>query len=104
MKFQTFRNGASRWHVVERAFRAKTGITALREDDGQTELFCHRRPALPGFDLAALAGPAGVTFAFLNKADSSCPVCKGVRFQLLKSIGAEAPPACFECLARPVRS
>lgn len=104
VKFQTFRHGASRWHVVERAFRAKTGITALREDDGQTELFCHRRPALPGFDLAALAGPAGVTFALLNKADSSCPVCKGVRFQLLKSSGAEAPPACFDCLARPVRS
>ena len=103
VKFQTLRHGTSRWHVVERTFRAKTGITAVREDAGQTELFCHRHPALPGFDPAALAGPAGATFALLAKADSPCPVCKGVRFQLLKSIDAETPPACFDCLARPVR-
>lgn len=104
VKFQTLRHGTSRWHIVERTFRGKTGLTALREDNGQTELFCHRHPALPGCDLASFAGPAGTIFALLAKTGEPCPVCKGVHFQRLKSTDADAPPACFDCLTKPIQS
>ena len=104
VKFQTVRQGASRWHVVAPAYRAKTGITALREDAELTELFCHRHPLLPGSELASFAGLAGSTFALLAKIDEVCPVCKGGRFGMLKSIDTEAPPTCFDCLTKPGRN
>lgn len=104
VKFQTIRHRASRWHVVACAFRVKTGLMALREEDGRTELFCHRQPPLLVNPLAFLAGPAGRTFVLLAKADSPCPACKGPRYTVLKSAETEAPPACFDCLAKPIRS
>lgn len=103
VKFQTLRHGTSRWHIVERTFRGKTGITALREDDGQTLLFCQQHPALLEHALASFA-PAGVTRAILAKADSPCPICKGTIFQVLKSVDIEDLPSCFDCLTRPIRS
>jgi radical SAM superfamily enzyme YgiQ (UPF0313 family) len=103
VKFQTVRQGKSRWHVVERAFRARTGILALREDDRQTRLFCERHPMLPANDLAFFALPAGVVNAILAKTDSICPACKGAVFNVLKSVGGENQPTCFDCLTRPDR-
>ncbi len=103
VKFQTFRHGASRWHIVGRSFRGKTGITALREEDGQTTLFCQRHPALLENDSAFFVAPAGVNQIFLAQRGASCPVCKGTLFQVLKSIDAENPPSCFDCLTKTVR-
>ena len=100
-KFQTVRRGTSRWHVVERAFRARTGIAAMQEDDRQTTLFCHRRPAALKKVLEAY--PEGVNQVLLAPSDSPCPVCRGTIFTVLKSISGEPAPACFECLTRPAR-
>ena len=101
VKFQTVRHGTSRWHVVERGFRARSGLAALREDGRQTWLFCQRGPAMLehvwGID------PAGANQALLIHAKSACPVCKGPSFTVLKSIGTEPPPICFDCLTRPPR-
>ena len=101
VKFQTVRRGTSRWHVVERAFRARTGIAAMQEDDRQTTLFCHRRPAALKKVLEAY--PAGVNQVLLAPSDSPCPACRGTIFTALKSISGEPAPACFECLTRPAR-
>ena len=104
VKFQTLRRGASRWHNVERAFRGRTGVTALREDDGQTMLFCQRRPAILQNDLANPAAAAGEIRILLAKSGSACPICKGAGFTVLKSVDAEAPPTCFDCLTKAVRT
>lgn len=98
VKFQTVRHGASRWHVVERGFRARSGLTALREDDRQTWLFCQRSPAMLEHVLGI--DPAGVNQALLIHAESACPACKGSSFNVRRSIGAEPPPACFDCLTK----
>ena len=103
VKFQTFRHGTSRWHVVERTFRWKTGLAALREDDGQTTLYGLRKPALLENDFAFHDGPAGATCILLAKTDAPCPICKGALYPVRKSAEAEHPPICFDCLARPVR-
>lgn len=100
VKFQIFRLGAARWHIVERAFRGRTGIVALREEDGQTDLFCQRNPALLANAAAILDGPAGDTRALLARNESPCPVCKGQSFTIVKSIGPDAPPICFDCLTQ----
>ena len=99
VKFQTFRRETSRWHVVERPFRAKSGIAALREKDGQTWLFCHRRPAL--LEQAPL--PRGIVRSVLSKTDSSCPACNGSPCRTLQSADTETPPACFDCLSKQNR-
>ena len=101
VKFQTLRHGASRWHIVERAFRGRTGVTALREDEEQTLLFCQQNPAILRNDLASLAEAVGDVRVLLAKSDSACPVCKGAAFTPLKFADAEVPPTCFDCLARP---
>ena len=97
IKFQTVRRGASRWHVVERAYRARCGIAAVREDEAQTVLYAQRQPAFRGTDLVALAGPAGAVFAVWAPADAPCPNCKGPRFAALKSLGPAESPVCFDC-------
>ena len=102
IKFQTVRHGSSRWHVVERAFRGKTGVAAVREDGRQTWLFCRQRPALLENAPAFLADPAGVVQTLLAPADSPCPACHGPASATLKSAGPADAPACFDCLAKPV--
>ena len=104
VKFQTVRHGSSRWHIVERAFRGRTGLTALREDGERTELFVQRQPSLPGIDAAFRSVPAGVAHCLLAKAEAACPVCKGTRFTALKAVGPEPPPPCFDCLTNPGRN
>ena len=101
VKYQTVRHGTSRWHVVGRAFRARTGIAALQEDERQTRLFCQRSPASlkKVFD----AYPAGDNQILLAPSDSPCPACKGTAFATLKSIADDPIPACFDCLTRPGR-
>ena len=101
IKFQTVRHDRSLWHVVERAFRGKTGIVALQETEGQVVLFCRRNPVLPGFDPAA--GPAGTVQVVLSETGGVCPACKGPQFYALKAVGSKAPPVCFDCLVRPGR-
>ena len=97
IKFQTMRRGASRWHVVERAYRARCGVAAVREDDAQTVLYAQRQPAFRGTDLMALAGPEGAVFAVWAPADAPCPACKGPRFVALKALGEVESPVCFDC-------
>ena len=101
-KHQTLRRGADRWHIVERAFRGRTGVVAAREAPGQTILYAHRRPALLEDDPDLL--PAGVVHAILVRSDAPCRACAGAAFRTLRSIGAEAPPDCFDCLTKPPRS
>lgn len=101
IKFQTVRRGASRWQVVERAFRGKTGIMALQETDGHVLLFCRQNPVLHGFDPAA--GPAGIVQVVLAETGTACAMCKGAQFRALKAVGPEMPPVCFDCLIRPGR-
>ena len=101
-KHQTLRRGADRWHIVERAFRGRTGIVAAREAPGQTILYAQRRPALLEDDPDLL--PAGVVHAILVRSDAPCRACAGAAFRTLRSIGAEAPPDCFDCLTKPPRS
>ena len=103
IKFQTIRHGSSRWHIVEHAFRGRTGLAALQENNGRIRLFCQRRPALFRADLATLGEPAGETRIVLAQADSVCPVCKGTVFTGLKSVAGETSPICFNCLAKPGR-
>ena len=98
VKFQTVRHGTSRWHVVERGFRARSGLAALREDGRQTWLFCQRSPAM--LEHVWRIDPAGANQALLIHAKSACPACKGPSFTVLKSIGTEPPPACFDCLTK----
>jgi hypothetical protein len=78
-------------------------VAALREDEGQTTLYCQAHPDLPGNDLASLPGLAGEVHVLLAKTGSACTVCKGPRFTVLKSADEETPPACFDCLTRPGR-
>ena len=100
-KFQTVRHDTSRWHVVGRAFRGKTGIVALQETENQVRLFCRHNPGLPGLDAAA--GHVGFVRAILAETGNACPVCKGSQFSVLKAVGDETPPVCFDCLVRPGR-
>lgn len=104
VKFQTIRHGTSRWHIVERAFRGKTGVAALQEDAGQTVLYSQANPAILEHGRAAGDFPAGTVFAILGKSADPCPACKGPLFTVLKSDGTETPPPCFDCLARPKQS
>lgn len=97
IKFQTVRRGASRWHVVERAYRTRCGVAAVREDDAQTVLYAQRQPTFRGTDLMALAGPEGAVFAIWAPADAPCPACKGPRFVALKALGEVESPVCFDC-------
>ena len=101
VKFQTVRKGANRWHVVERTFRARTGIAALREGDGTTQLYTQGSPALLANGLAGLEGSAGAVRAALAKADAPCPACGGTAYRALATDGGGEAPACFDCLARP---
>ena len=101
VKFQTVRRGPSRWHVVERAFRGRTGLVALQESEGQIWLYGRRQPALlePGLP------EGGAVRVLLAAATAPCTVCQGSVWHVLKSAGpAPASPACFDCLARPGRS
>ena len=104
IKFQTVRRGASRWHVVERAFRGRTGIAALREDETQTVLYCQRRPALPDDDPAFRALPAPEVRAVLIPSDAPCPACQGARLVPLKSDDGGKTPVCFDCLTKSGRT
>ena len=97
IKFQTVRRGAGRWHVVERAYRARCGIAAVREDEAQTVLYGSQQPSFRGTDLVALAGPEGAVFAVWAPADAPCPACKGPRYVALKSLGGAESPVCFDC-------
>ena len=101
IKFQTVRQGSSRWHVVERAFRGKTGVAALREDGQQTWLYCRQRPALLENVPELLSGPAGAVQCLLAPADAPRPVGHGPACRTLKSSAPEETPACFDCLAKP---
>ena len=103
VKFQTFRLGTARWHIVERAFRARTGIVALREENGQTDLFCQRHPALLANAPAFLAGAVGETRVLLARNEFPCPACKGQAYTVVNSIAPDAPPLCFDCLTRPAK-
>ena len=103
VKFQTIRHGTSRWHIVERPFRGRTGLTALRETDEQTMLYCHRNPPLLKKGLSTSA-TAGVTQVILAKENSTCPICKGAVYQVLHASDADVPPTCFDCLTRPIRN
>ena len=98
VKFQTVRHGTSRWHVVERAFRARTGIMALQEDERGLVLFCHRQPAR--LEKVLETDPPGFCEEVLVQVHSACPVCKGTAFDVLKSIAAAPPPRCFDCLTK----
>ena len=97
IKFQTVRRGASRWHVVERAYRTRCGVAAVREDETQTVLYASQRPAFRGTDLAALAGPEGAVFAIWAPAEAPCPKCRGPRYVALKALGEAESPVCFDC-------
>ena len=97
IKFQTVRRGASRWHVVERAYRVRCGVAAVREDEAQTVLYGSQRATFRGTDLAALAGPEGAVFAVWAPANEPCPKCRGPRYVALKSLGETESPVCFEC-------
>ena len=97
IKFQTVRRGASRWHVVERAYRARCGVAAVREEETQTVLYSSQRPTFRGTDLAALAGPDGATFAIWAPVEAPCPKCGGPRHVALKSLGKTESPICFDC-------
>ena len=97
IKFQTFRRGADRWHVVGRAYRAKTGLVALRESADTVRLYGRQQPHLPGFDLAALPGPAGIVRTLLAPADVPCPVCRGPTYRLVRADAPDSLPACLDC-------
>ena len=101
VKFQTVRHGASRWHVVERGFRARSGIAAWQEDGRATWLFCHRGAAV--LEDIPETDPPGATRVLLVQAGAACPDCKSPSLTVLKSIGTETPPICFDCLTRPPR-
>lgn len=98
-KYQTIRRGTARWHIVEKAFRKKSGILALREDESQTTLFC--QPHAPVLETRRPACNGGEVHAILAKAASPCPACKGNLFHPLHHTGTEPPPACFDCMTKP---
>ena len=98
VKFQTVRRGASRWQVVERAFRGRTGLVALREDADQTTAWCSSQAASLK---TVLAASTGEVTAVLQPAAATCPACKGVCYEPVA--GAGDAPACFTCLTQPRR-
>lgn len=101
VKFQTFRRGADRWHVLERSGRGRTGIVALQEGPDQTWLHAQRLPPDLAAALATLDGPPGVVATLWVPAAAPCPACGGERFDLRKSAHPAAPSICFKCLTRP---
>ena len=101
VKFQTVRQSPALWHVVEKSFRSRTGITALKELPQLTLLFCHMRPGLPEVQDLLMSGPAGRVCAMLSTSGTPCPACKGSAIRILQSDGTESIPACFDCLTRP---
>ncbi len=98
VKFQTVRHETARWHIVEKAFRKKSGILALREDESHAALFCQSHAPVLESHRPALAG--GVVQAILSKTAFPCPACKGTLFHPLHHTGTEPPPACFDCWTR----
>ena len=101
VKFQTVRQGDALWHVVEKPFRARTGIAAVKELPQHTLLFCHPRPDLLEGKEILLSGPAGNACAVLSKSETPCPACKGAALRILQSDRTEQIPTCFDCLIRP---
>ena len=101
VKFQTVRQCPALWHVVEKSFRSRTGITALKELPQLTLLFCLMRPGLPGVQELLLSGPTGRVCAVLSKNETPCPVCKGTSVHTIQYDATESIPACFDCLTKP---
>ncbi len=103
VKFQTVRRNPHLWHIVERSFRGRTGITAIREQENHTLLFCHQRPILLENIFTHWVGPAGSVCAVLSKGETPCPVCKGSTVRVMAFDGTEIIPPCFDCLTKPER-
>ena len=104
VKFQTVRKDNALWHIVEKSFRSRTGITAVKQQDQNTLLFCQMQPVLLENKGIFTEGPTGQVCAVLDKTGSSCPSCKGITLHLLKSDATEMPPVCFDCLTKSGRN
>ena len=96
-KFQTLRQGSSRWHVVERAYRNRTGVMAVREDAGQVWVYARLGSKMPA-DLADFSG-ATATAVFARHA-APCPACGGTRYHVRVSASAAPAGLCVDCLGR----
>ncbi len=104
VKFQTVRRNNHLWHIVEPSFRGRTGITAVREQESNTLLFCQMRPSLLENKDSLHLAPPGEVCAVLSKGEMSCPICKGTTVRVLKTKGIESIPTCFDCLTKPTRT
>ncbi len=104
VKHQTFRRGDRRWHVVERAFRARTGLWAVCEGPDRSWLYVEAKPALVESWLSDPSQPPGEVVAVFARSDSACPRCRGAAFRILRAAGDETLPACLDCLAQPDRA
>ena len=100
IKYQSMRQEAFLWHVLDRRQRAKTGIAALREGPGSFAAVCNSSPILPdGWPTHGL--PPGIVRAVLEKLPAPCRNCGGNAFRALANDGSENVWACFDCLAPP---
>ena len=96
-KFQTLRQGSSRWHVVERAYRSRTGVAAVKEDAGQVWLYALLGSKMPA-GLVDFSG-ATATAVFARHA-APCPACGGTRYHVRVSASAAPADLCVDCLGR----